>query len=295
MADGPLRGGGVLLCVPATAREGSVLLARVRLVDHASPTVVGDVTLTRTIAYRYRQEEGGGSTHLATARRSEVVARQALPAHGAPAGEPYDVEVLLPVPAEGPASADTGLVCVDWAVRARLDAGGGEVVQAVERVTVQTAASAFDAATAEPARGDARGHTVVTFERLSDRRIAPGVRLTGEVVVVPLHPGPMRSVRLELVLHERVPHGPGTEADPAGGKATSTVVAALDLAHGVDGGEDLRPRRFPFVLDVPRALPAPSIVTEEFVLGWALRAVVRRPLHRDAFAELALQAVTAVP
>lgn len=291
MAEQPQRVGDVVLDVPASACEGSVLLVRITLPGGSSP-LGGEVLLTRTIAYRYREEADGGATHLATARRTDTVARQALPPG---AVGPYEAHALLPVPADGPASADTELVCIEWAVRARVDLGAAGTAQAVRRIAVLTTAGAFDAAAAGPPRGDDRGHTVVGIERLSDRRIAPGIRLTGDVVVVPLHPGPIRSVRLELVLHERVPHGPGTAADPAGGKATSTVVAALDLAHGVGGGEDLRPSRFPFALDVPDALPAPSIVTEEFVLGWALRAVVRRPLHRDAFAELALQAVTAVP
>ncbi len=270
------------------------MVTRVRLAAGERAVVrSGEVTLTRTIAYRYRQEAADGGTHLATARRTEVVARQALPAASCDReGVGYDVEALLPVPAQGPPSADTELVSVDWAVRVRLDVGAAWPAQAVAKVAVLTSGAAFDGTVARPPHTDDRGHTVVAIDRLSTRRIAPGTSLRGDVVIAPLHPGPIRSVRLELVLLEHVPSGAAHPPDAVGRKDTATVVAVVELVSSIQVGDDLQALRLPFVLDVPDPLRAPSMVTPEFELCWALRAVVSRPLHRDAYAEMDLQAVT---
>lgn len=282
----------VVLDVPDSAPEGSVLLVRVRT-DAAAARLVqgGEVSLTRTIAYRYRQEGPDGATHLATARRVEPVVVQALPPGEEGPGR-YDAEVLVPVPEEGPPTADTDLVTVDWAVRARVALADGLWAQAVRRVTVRTTAARFAARATRPARTDDRGHTIVDIDRLSTRRIVPGTQLRGDVVVAPLRPGPIRSVRLELLLCERVPHDAARCPDAVGSKDSVTVVRTVTLASALEVRDDLPVLRLPFRLDVPETLPAPTVVTPEFEICWGLRAVVSRPLHRDACADLGLVAAT---
>lgn len=293
MQDRASRAVTVILDAPTSALEGSVMAVRVRLAPGERALVAsGEVTLTRTIAFRYRQENHDGATHLATARRSEVVALQPLPASPEVVRGEYDAEALLPVPAQGPPSADTELVSVDWTVRALLDVGGSRPAQAVAKVAVLTRAAAFDGAVVRPPHTDDRGHTVVEIDHLSTRRIAPGTRLRGDVVVAPLAPGRIRNVRLELVLIEHVPRGAAHRPDAVGSKDAASVVATVVLASGLQVSEDLGTVRLPFALDVPDPLRAPSVATPEFELGWTLRAVVSRPLHRDAYAELDLQAVT---
>lgn len=293
VAEGPHPESVVVLDVPPAIREGTAIAVRVHLpADQAASSRGGEVTLTRRVAYRYREESDDGATHLATARRTEVVARADFPGPAPAAG---DVEALLPVPAEGPPSADSELVSVDWFVRARWDLGEHGVAQDVRKVMVVAAPSAPQPATAEPQHGDPRGHAVVSIEGCPDRSVAPGDRLTGDVVVVPLHPGRIRSVRVELVLREFVPHPPTAERGAVGGKSCSTVIAASELARGVEAREAWRTLRMPFALQVPAGVRAPSVTTPEFELAWVLRAVVSRPLHRDAYAEIAVQVAAAEP
>jgi hypothetical protein len=282
----------VTLDVPDAVPEGRVLLVRVRT-DPADPRPVrgGEVTLLRTVAYRYRQEGPDGGTHLGTARRAEYVTTQPLPPAG-PAPGAYDAEVLLPIPGQGPASADTELVTVDWAVRARLSFAGGSRTQAVRKVAVLTKAARLAAVLDRPPRTEDRGHAVVAIDRLSSRRITPGARLTGDVVLAPLHAGPFRSVRLELLLCEHVPRDAVRCPRAVGSKDTATVIRGRELAAGFDVGPDLAPLRLPFTLDIPDTLPAPTMAEPDFEICWALRAVASRPLHRDASVELSLLAAT---
>jgi hypothetical protein len=281
------------LDVPEAVLEGAVLLVRVRS-DPTDPRVVvgGEVTLLSTVGYRYRQEGPDGGTHLGTARRADDVATQALPS-AAGDGGPYEAEVLLPVPAHGPPSADTDLVSVDWAVRARASFADGSHAQAVRKVAVLTESARLAGVLDGPARGEDSGHAVVAIDHLSTRRITPGSRLTGEVVVAPLHAGPIRSIRLELVLCEHVPRDARRCPGAVGSKDTVTVVRSLSLAAALEAGVDLSPVRLPFALDVPASLPAPTMATAEFEVRWALRAVASRRLHRDASVVLGLLAATA--
>lgn len=284
----------VTLDAPDQVLEGSAVRARVRLDPPDGPVVLGgELVLARTISYRYREEAADGGTHLATARHREVVATAPLPP-GDPAGVGrYDAQLIVPVPAPGPPSADAELVSVDWTLRARLALGSGGWAQAVRKVAVLTTAPEFDGLRERAPHTDDRGHTVVELDRLSSRRIAPGQHLTGVVVVAPLHPGPIRAVRVELLLCEHVPGGSHGGPDAVGAKDAATVVAGVELAAPLEVGEDLPMVRLPFSLDVPASLPAPSMATRDFALAWVLRAVVSRPLHRDAYAELTLQGVTA--
>ncbi len=286
-----------LLDVPDAARKGSVIVARVHLgTGEDAPVGGGRVVLTRTIAYRYRDGGDRRGTHLATARRTDEVASQVLPARvGERLTEPYQVEALLAVPDDGPASVDTELVLVDWAVRARLDLGPRGTAQDVRKVRVLTEAADFASAASAPGRGDARGHTSVTLDNLSSRWIAPGAHLTGDVVVVPLHPGQIRSVRVELVMREVVPQRSGTGVAPMGATARTTAVVVTEPADHIEALEAWRRLVVPFAVDVPNLLRAPSVATPEFEIGWALRAVVVRPLHRDAYAEVPLRAATVRP
>jgi hypothetical protein len=299
----PQKAAAVALTAPRTVVEGSVIVAHVQADVPTGVTVQGEVELLRTISVRYREPRDGGGTHLALSRTSIVVARQDLPTastSGAASGgddTSYDVEVLLPVPADGPASADTALVSVDWALRTRLAVEGEPPTQAVEKVQVLTLARALERVAGGRPRTDDAGHAVVTIEGPAVRRVAPGTPLRGSLGVRPLHSGLIRTVRLELVLREQVlrGHAPGARearrplhAAPDPRKDEESVVASVELANGVEVTDALVPLTLPFELVVPTSVRAPSVVTPFFELSWVLRAVVSRALHRDAVTEVDL-------
>lgn len=294
MPTAAARRASVSLDAPDEVLEGATMAVRVSVEPPEGAGVLGgEVTLSRVISYRYRRQDDDGGTRLAPVRRNDVVGAVPLPA--APGGPgPYVADVLVPVPTPGPPSADAGLVAVDWSLRARVLLGAGGWAQAVRRVAVVTTAAEFGDVRDRPPHTDDRGHTVVAIDHLSSRRIAPGEHLTGDVVAAPLHAGPIRAVRLELLLCAHVPAGAARPADAVGTKDAATVVAGVELAAAIEVPEDLPLVRLPFELEVPAVLPGPSMVTPDFALEWALRAVVSRPLHRDAYAEVALQGATAV-
>ncbi len=300
----PQKAAAVALAAPRAVVEGSVIVARVQAEVPTGTTVRGEVELLRTISVRYREPRDGGGTHLALSRTAIVVARQDLPASslaeasddgGGDAG--YDVEALLVVPADGPASADTTLVSVDWALRTRLAVDGEPPAQAVEKIQVLTLAHALEPVAGAPPRAQSAGHAIVTIDGLASRRVAPGTRLSGSLGVRPLHPGLIRTVRLELVLREQVlrGHAPGVghggrpgRAAPDPRKDEESVVGSVELAAGVEVTDSLAALTFPFELVVPPSVPAPSVATPYFELSWVLRAVVSRALHRDAVTEVDL-------
>lgn len=300
MTELPQKAATVALTAPGAVGEGSVVVARVQADAPAGAAVRGEVELLRTVSVRYREPRTGGGTHLGLSRTAVVVARQDLPvgAGESDAGDGdsgYDVEVLLAVPADGPASADTELVSVDWALRTRAAVADEPARQAVEKLRVLTAAPGLDALAAAPPRAETGAHAVVTIDGLASRRVRPGGVLAGRVGVLSLHAGLIRTVRLELVLRERVlrGHAPGAgevrltgRIAPDPRKDEESVIAGVELASAVEVADELL--TLPFTLAVPTLVPAPSVISPYFELAWVLRAVVTRALHRDAVAELDL-------
>jgi hypothetical protein len=302
----PQKAASVALTAPRAVDEGSVVVVRVQADVRPGAAVRGEVELLRTISVRYREPRDGGGTHLALSRTAIVVARQDLPrrvgpeSHAGGAGASYDVEVLLAVPADGPASADTALVSVDWALRTRLAVDGEPPTQAVEKIRVLTAAPSLERLATSPPRAESGTHAAVRVDGVASRRVSPGEVITGVVGVAPMHAGLIRTVRIDLVLRERVlrGHAPGAgevrlpgRAAPDPRKDEEAVVASVELASGVEVTEALEQLRLPFELAVPSSIPAPSVATPYFELTWVLRAVVSRALHRDAVVELDLVVV----
>jgi hypothetical protein len=132
---------------------------------------------------------------------------------------------------------------------------------------------------------------------LSSRRLVPGVPLSGVLTVAPLRAFSARGVRLELVLAERVLHGPWLTDDPARNPAqqdndADTVVASLPLAEQVRL-DPTGPLRVAFTLPVPSRLQAPTTRMPNFSLSWMLRGVVDQRWHKDPCVAVELHAVTA--
>jgi hypothetical protein len=255
--------------------EGGVVLVTARL--RAERDVVlqgGTVSLVRQISYRYITGGIFGATHSSLARRSEVVATQALPGPSLlRGGSQEEHQVLLAVPADGPPSLACELATVAWRIDARMRFEGSEHADAppLDLVVLGTGRDASTAGGTVMERGR-RG--VVDLAEVTTRLIDAGTRLGGAVVLG--HAAGLRSVKVELVLVQLVPHGPVINENLARSPYTAPKEAEEVVARVVLAGADTPPaERLPFVLEVP-ALPAPSVVTEDFRLQWVLRATVRR-------------------
>ena len=258
----------------------------------------GEVTLVRKVAYRYRQVNAFGGAYTVPAHSADIVNRQILPATGRLLpGEHVVHEAAVTVPADGPASVSATLVDIQWAVTVHLDVDGGPDIDTTRTVKVWSNNPAEPLIDQEPPVVVDRGGAVLGFESLSDRRVAPGSRVSGVLTVVTDRPLSARGLRVELVLREQVHHGPWMGDDPAHNpanqdKEAETVVAAAGPAAHVEFLAT-QPRRFPFNITVPAQLAGPSLHTPEFTLTWVLRGVMDRRLRPDPTIEIALQAVTA--
>ena len=167
--------------------EGSVIEATVRGVAGRDLTVTsGEVTLIRTITYRYRYVGYHGSYTTASARSADVVTRQVLPTSGRyAAGQQLMEPVTLAVPADGPGSVTADLVQIEWAVGAHLQVDGSPDIEVKRRIVVLS--RAVDRASVEqntPLVVD-RGYAFLALESLSSRRLVPGLVTGGRT-----HRGP---------------------------------------------------------------------------------------------------------
>lgn len=272
----------VTVDVEPAAVTGGVVLATVR--SRAVRDVVlqgGEVSLGCALAYRYL-EGFFGATYGATARRAVDVAAQPLPGPTLlRQGEHVDHQVLLGVPAQGLPTVNCELVQVAWTARARVRYEGTQHADAPP-VPLVVGSPGRGADTDSPAllRGGRRQDHVAVA--VGSRRFGPGGQVAGELVVEPARPGRLQEVRAELVFLQHVPHGPWVVDNPARNpeahpNEAETVVARVVLAAGLPvaaGGPALR---WPFELAAPRALPAPTLVTDDFALRWVLRGVAERP------------------
>lgn len=271
---------------------GGVILATVRTV--AARDVVlqgGAVSLGYMLAYRYL-EGFFGATYGRTAKRAEQVAEQPLPGPTLlREGESVEQQVLLAVPAKAPATVDSQLVLLWWSATARVRYDGTEHA-AAEPVSVVVLGDGQGAELGSPeVVTGGRRPDAVTFEEITTRRIGPGSRLAGDVVVAPGRAGHLKEVRVELVLLQRVPHGPWIVADPARNPEATpnearTVAARQVLAAAAPVAAGGPPHRWSFAFEAPDPLPAPTLVRDEFTLRWVLRAVVERRRARSTTAEL---------
>jgi Arrestin (or S-antigen), C-terminal domain len=279
--------------------EGSAIGATIRArPEHDVVVVGGEVTLTRSVTYRYREGNVYGGIFTVPASSSEVVAREVFHTGGpVRSGQQFGGQVTLQLPTEGAlGSVASRLLDVEWTVRARLRVSGLRDVEVVQPVRVLSEAiGQASVMQALPAVVD-HGFAAVCFEALDTRRLVPGRSLPGVMSVRALRSGSARAIRLDLVLREHVEHGPWITDDPArnpsaGSKDADTVVATLPLAQHVQ----LDPRHvlnLPFKLPVPATLPAPSLWTPDITLRWLLRGVVDRHLRADPYVEVELLGVT---
>lgn len=263
---------------------GGVVLATVRTVAARDVVLQGGVvTLGYMLAYRYL-EDFFGAAYGKTAKRAEEVAEQPLPGPTLlRAGQSVEQQVLLAIPPAGPATVDSELVLLRWIVAARVRHDGiehtdGEPVQ----VLVVGDGQAVELDAPELVAGGRRPDAL-SFLRIETRRIRPGCRLAGALSLVPARPGPVKAVRVELVLVQTVPHGPWLVDDPARNPESRPNVAERVVARQVLAGTVRRgeAQQLSFALDVPDPLPAPTLRRAEFTLRWVLRAVVERRRSRS--------------
>lgn len=289
----------VSLTAEPVVAAGGVVLATVR--TEAERDVVlqgGDVSLGYALAYRYTEGNFFGAVYTSTARRSETVAGASLPGPTLlRAGEHVEQQVLVPVPAQALPTLACTLVLLQWVVRAKVRFDGTEQEHSAP-VPVAVVARGRGAQTGGAVSVSGGRHPdEVRVEGLRSREIFPGDRVEGELVVVPARAGRVRAVRVELVLHQVVPHGPWVVDDPARNpesvpKEAGDVVARQSLSGEIPvaaGGGGLR---WPFVLDVPAELPGPTLVAPEFSLRWFVRAVIDRRRARRTTADLELDGST---
>ena len=125
--------------LPCTSfAEGATVDATVRATAAGDVTAAGgSLELVRTITYRYTAWSPYAAPFTATARAAEVVSRASFQLDGPlAAGRPLVRPLTLVVPVNGPGSAHTELVEIDWAVHARLRIDQGRDVEATTPIRV---------------------------------------------------------------------------------------------------------------------------------------------------------------
>jgi hypothetical protein len=281
--------------------EGSTIDATVRATAEGDVKAEGGrVELVRTMTYRYTAWSPYASPITVPARDTKVISQAHLPPAGhIVGGRPLIQPVALDIPPDGPGSVQAELVDISWAVHAHLDIAESRDAEVTRPILVRSQARDCAPVADAPPVPEEQGCAVLGFESLSSRRLAPGVPLSGVLTVAPLRSASARSIRLDLVLLEHVPHGPRLTDDPARNPAhedkyAETVVATLPLAEHVRL-DPSRPPRFEFTLPVPPQLQAPTMRMPNFTLSWMLRGVVDRQLHRDPCVAVELHAVTTPP
>lgn len=289
----------VSVTVEPSVQAGGVVLATVRTdTDRDVVLQGGEVTLGYELAYRYTEGNYFGATYSSTARRSAVVAAGALPGPTLlRADEHVEQQILVPVPAATLPTLACTLVSLRWLVRASVRYDGTHHAHAPPVEVAVLARGRGAAADGPPAVSGGRHPDEVRFEGVRTRELFPGDRVDGELVVVPARAGRLRLVRVELVLHQVVPHGPWVVDDPARNpesvpKEAGDVVARQALSGEIPvaaGGAGLR---WPFALDAPERLPGPTLVAPEFSLRWYVRAVVDRRRARRTTVDLELDGST---
>jgi hypothetical protein len=288
----------VSLDVEPLTTLGGVLLATVRTTSARDVVLQGgEVTLTRSFAYRYN-EGFFGAAYTATARRRLDVATDALPGPTLlRAGTAVEQQALLPVPDGGPPTLESDLAAVRWTVSAHVRYEGSARADA-EPVLVRVLGAGRGAAVEGPARVHGRRRLddvrldAVAVDGAESRQLRSASRITGVLVVQPRRPGRLEEVSVELVLVTLVPHGPWLVDDPSRNpepvpKESESVVVREVLA-GPTLLPDTTPMRWRFTIGAPPVLPAPTWAGEEFSVRWLLRGRVVRPRLSTARIDLEL-------
>lgn len=117
------------------------------------------------------------------------------------------------------------------------------------------------------------------------------VNAFGGMFTVPTHRTDIVS-RLDLAVADELGTVSSAARNPAyQEKEEETIVASTAASAHTDFLTD-QPRRFPFRITVPEALPAPSMQTPEFTVTWILRAVLDRAMHPDPHVEIEMHGTT---
>jgi hypothetical protein len=252
--------------------------------------------LVRTIDYSYGRGNLHGSIIPAHERTVKVMASIILLGPGSvPEGKILEWHAGIVVPTTGPASAHGDIIDVTWSVRTRIPAGSNCEAVHERLIWVQSWSDACADDLSHPPVEDGRGHVALEFADLSSRVIMDGTPVSGDLRIKARRNLPTRGVRVDLVMCEDVLHGPGTPSarrPTTGIREARTVLVStkvLDLG-ALPRGQQLT---FPFALDLPPALPAPSLAIDNLRIRWELRAVVDLPFHLDPQLSIDLLGVTA--
>lgn len=278
--------------------EGSVMDLEVRIESQRDLVVRGgEVSLVTRVAYKHREGNVLGGSSTKVVRRTDVHAVHPVPGPWPlPASDPVVLPIRVAVPASGPGTAHSALVDITWAARVRLQAEGHLVSEASRTFVVRSRAAGEAGCRESEQVLSRRSPADLRIVDLSTRSLRPGRPVTGTLVIGALRPFAVRGVRLGLVLRQQVHHGQWHVDDPTRNPANEdkdqdTEVVVANLAGAMDL-DPTNPLRIPFRLVAPPELPAPSLSTPHFRLGWLLRAVLDRPLRPDPFAEVELHGRT---
>ncbi len=251
---------------------GGAVPATVEIV--ARRDVVIDATrfeLVRTLETEVQQLKSDWATHSFQAQRGAVRTRTvvdskplAQPGRMA-AGRPVRVREVFNLPAEALPSVDTKEARLRWTVEAR----GRDAADAIPLLVVADAPNLAGSADAPVAFADHGAH--LSFADLSSRRLGPGDSVSGTLVI---EPGGAEIQRAVIVL------GLASAALVPQGMSDRHEVVRKVVAQGHDLADQVAARRMvriPFSLTVPDPVPAPSIETHSFTVGWFLRAFALHP------------------
>lgn len=291
----------LVLSAPTDAiSEHGVLAASLSVAEVDDVVVIierATVELVRTLTYAYRRGNAYGSINTVIERVETVEDRSPLDGLGGLApGEILEREVKLTIPADGPGTTTGRVIQVQWSVRARIEVAGRPDATVEQAITVRSRALRCAADATTPPEEAARRGVTMSFEGLPTRTILPGMPLTGILHIEATLPVPARMIRIELVVHEIVEHGPGASGNPDrsptdDGTESQTVIARTVVACRMfSPGQRLD---VPFSLEVPAPLPAPSMLLPGFRIHWELRGVIDLPLRLDPRITLGLVGATA--
>lgn len=230
-------------------------------------------------------DDDGPSTTIRTLKEKKAVETGTfLQAGKYKAGHRFEERVTLRLPDDAPPSADTRRAKLSWAVDVRLSAHGGLDVKRALAVFVLGVPSDVESwADAEPSVSGAE-KLALAIEDVSSRRLLPGSQATGTVSVRPASEVRVSDLTVDL---ERV-----VVVTRKGGCREAKVVTSSPLAGKTTfkAGEELR---FPFTVNVPEAVDAPSLHSGRFVVHWYLRALAQTGILSKTVA--LLEVVVGVP
>ena len=187
-------------------------------------------------------------------------------------GSVAERRVPLELPEEAPPTGEGNITGVSWAVGVVLEAAGVPDVNEEAPITVLSSHNVYAPRTeSEPVLGSPEDCRMEF--RLLGSGFRAGERIEGRFVVTPEQSFEAQDVRVELLRREIVLRDEGNTDETI--EAQATVAESPRLQSGIS-------QEYPFGVAVPRRASAcPSSETEQTYVGWFIRGVIRRKLHRD--------------